>query len=72
MSVTLEMKFLNAEGRKVTISVPDPLDTLTDAEVKTAMENILAKNVFTSSGGDLAAIDSARIVDRQITELAVV
>nr|WP_204614931.1 DUF2922 domain-containing protein [Desulforadius tongensis] len=65
------MRFINASGKRVTISVPEPKEGLTAGEVKTAMESIIAKNVFTSQGGDLVAVDSARIVNREVTELSV-
>jgi hypothetical protein len=67
----LEMIFNNSGGSKKTISVYDPKDTLTDAEVQQAMTDLLAKNVFTSGNGDFISINSARIVTRDITELNV-
>lgn len=67
----LEMIFNNAGGTRSTISVYDPRADLTDAEVNTAMNNILAKNVFSSNNGDLVSINSARIVSRDVTELNV-
>jgi len=65
----LEMRFRNAAGRTATISVPDPRADLTAAEVETAMNTIIAKNVFNTSGGDLVAIAGARIVERTTTDL---
>jgi len=35
------------------------------------MQTILARNVFTTSGGDLTGIAGARIVAREVTELEV-
>ncbi len=67
----LELRFLNEAGGKVTIRVNDPKEGLTAEEVKTAMETIIDKNVFSSRGGDLAAIDSARIISRETVELAI-
>ncbi len=67
----LEMIFNNAGGSKKTISIYDPNDTLTDTEVQQAMADLLTKNVFTSSNGDLTSINSARIVTRDVTELNV-
>lgn len=65
----LEMIFTNAAGRRVTLSVLDPRSDLTPAEVQQTMELILARNIFTSSGGDLVAIAGARVVERETTEL---
>ncbi len=63
------MRFRNASGSAVTIRVPDPKAGLTAAEVEAAMNTIIARNIFASSGGDLVAIDSARIVERTATTL---
>jgi hypothetical protein len=66
----LEMAFRNAGGNRVTISVLNPKEGLTPAEVKAVMENILAANIFTSNGGDLTEIIEARIITRTVQELA--
>ncbi|GFN21950.1 DUF2922 domain-containing protein [Thermanaeromonas sp. C210] len=39
------------------------------ADVMASMELVIARNIFTSSGGDLVAVAGARIVTREITEL---
>lgn len=69
LSARLEMRFTNAEGRRTTISVENVRDDIAPADVQTAMDAILARNVFTSSGGDITAIDSARVVSTEITEI---
>lgn len=66
---TLELRFGTATGRFVTLRVPDPKEGLTPAEVQSAMDLIIAKNVFTSPSGDFIAVDSARIVERTTTSL---
>ena len=71
MAVTLQMVFVNAAGDKVTLSLPDAREDLAAAEVKTAMEGIISRNIFTSSGGDLTAISSARVVTRDTTDIDV-
>lgn len=71
MSKTLVMNFLNEAGKSVAIRVANVKDTVTEAEVKNAMDVIVAKNIFTSTGGDLKTKDSAEVVDKNTTELAV-
>jgi hypothetical protein len=71
MSKTLVMNFLNAQGKKTAVRVNNVKDTLTDAEVMAAMDVIIAKNIFESTGGDLKMKDSASIVDTTTTELTV-
>lgn len=71
MSKTLAMNFLNEAGKKIAIRVANVKDNVTEAEVIAAMDAIIAKNIFTSTGGDLKTKDSAEIVDKNTTELAV-
>lgn len=66
---TLQLSFTNADGRTSSISVADPKAGLTAAEVQTAMQTIISKNVFSTSGGALVAIASARLVSRDVTPL---
>lgn len=65
------MSFLNEEGRKATIRLNTVKDAVTELEVQSAMDLILAKNIFSSKGGDLKTKDSAVIVNRENTELSV-
>ena len=71
MSKTLAMNFLNESGNKIAIRVANVKDNVTEAEVIAAMDVIITKNIFTSTGGDLKTKDSAEIVDKNTTELAV-
>ncbi|MBO8138234.1 MAG: DUF2922 domain-containing protein [Desulfotomaculum sp.] len=71
MSVKLELIFVNQAGKKVYLRLDNPLETLAEADVKNVMDTIIAKNIFTSSGGDLINVAGARIVSRDVTELDV-
>jgi len=66
---TLQLSFTNADGRTSSISVADPKAGLTAAEVQTAMQTIISKNIFSTSGGALVSIASARLVSRDVTPL---
>ncbi len=66
---TLQMSFVNAAGTRTTISLDNPKDTLTQAEVTAAMDQIIAKNIFNSAGGDLVSKYSAEIIDTTTTVL---
>ncbi|KAF1086289.1 hypothetical protein SPSYN_00006 [Sporotomaculum syntrophicum] len=66
---TLKMSFVNQAGTKTTISLDNPKDTLTQAEVTAAMDQIIAKNIFNSAGGDLVSKHSAAIIDTTTTVL---
>lgn len=71
MSKTLIMVFQNDAGKNVSISIPQVRDSITEQEVKTVMQSILAKNIFTSNGGDLVGIMAAQIINKDTTELNV-
>lgn len=65
----LELRFNNASGRAATVRVPDVKDPYTGAEASLLMDNILTKDIFTSTGGDFVAKDSARIVVTDVSDL---
>ena len=69
MSTVLEMTFKNEGQRNFTISLNDPREDITGAEVKTAMDNIVDRNIFSTTAGDIVEISAARIINKQITEL---
>lgn len=68
MAKTLVMTFINEQSQKVNISVDDPREDVTEAEIKTVMNDIVAKNIFTSKGGNLVKLDGAKIVTTSVTE----
>lgn len=70
MSKSLEMVFRNNSGKETTISLADPKDGLTKAEVDTLMQSILDKNIFSTSGGDLKESVESRIRTSESVALA--
>lgn len=71
MSKTLVMNFLNESGKKTAVRVSNVKEDITEAEVKNVMDVILAKNIFTTSGGDLKSKDSAELTDKNSSKLEV-
>ena len=63
LETKLVMTFSNTLGRKISLFVTDPREDLTEAEIKTAMELIVAKNIFEPNG----AVD-AKIVQTETKE----
>ena len=49
----LRMTFNNATGNAVTITLPQPKVSLTAVEIEAVMDQIIAKNIFLTSGGEL-------------------
>lgn len=64
----LVMIFKNELGKQVTISVKDPKDDLTEAQIKAAMDLIVEKNIFRRNDLSIAEAVEARIVNTQTTE----
>ena len=66
---TLEMVFATQGGKEATVAVKDPKDGLTLAAVQAVMATIIAKNVFSTTSGDLVAAKEAQIRQLAISEL---
>ncbi|OPX90870.1 MAG: hypothetical protein A4E53_00808 [Pelotomaculum sp. PtaB.Bin104] len=69
MAKVLRMSFKNEGGNTVSISLDAPRDNLTEAEVEAAMDLVITKNIFTSSGGNLVTKSDAKIIDTTVTDL---
>lgn len=65
----LELKFTNFDGKTVTYSLDQPVEPVDTEAVNAAMDEIIAQNAFTSTGGDIVAKKSARVVDRTVEEI---
>jgi len=70
MVKTLEMVFRNESGKEVVLSILEPKDDLTLAQVNTVMQDIINKNVFSTKTGDLVQIVEARIRSNDMAVLA--
>lgn len=69
MAKQIELKFLNQEGRISTFTLDAPIEPVDPMAVSTAMDTIVAQNVFTTSGGDLTEKKEARVVERNVVEI---
>ena len=63
----LVMTFKTTDEKKVSISVDNPREDLSEEEIKTTMELIKDKNIFAPGGSDLAALISAKVVQTDTT-----
>ena len=63
----LVMTFKTTDDKKVSLTVYNPREDLTEEEVKTAMELIKEKNIFAPGGADLASLVSAKVVETDTT-----
>ncbi|MCI1858237.1 MAG: DUF2922 domain-containing protein [Sporolactobacillus sp.] len=65
----LNLVFVNEQGKSVTLSLNDPVEPADPAAVKTAMEAIISQNLFSSTGGHLTKVKSARISENITTPI---
>ncbi|NLO90133.1 MAG: DUF2922 domain-containing protein [Clostridia bacterium] len=71
MAARLQLTFRTAGGRRRTISIDNPRSNLTDAEVQSAMDTIISKNIFETSDGNLVGVVSAQLVTTEVHEFDV-
>lgn len=65
----LRMTFNNASGKAVTISMPQPKEGLSVAEIEAVMDQIITKNIFLTSGGELISKRDVKIIDTTTEDL---
>lgn len=68
----LVMSFKNTFGRVVSISVDDPREDVTEAEIKKVMDMIVEKNIFVPNGADIVETVEAKVVVTDTTEFDLV
>lgn len=62
MAKKLVMAFKTVEGTTSTLTVDEPKDGLTEAEVRAVMDTIVVQNMFNTNSGDLVGVKSAEII----------
>ncbi|MEN6463425.1 MAG: DUF2922 domain-containing protein [Syntrophomonas sp.] len=72
MARVLEMTFSSELGKSITLRVPNAKDPLTGAEVAACMDNIIAKNIFISTGGDFTGKVKAQVVTTTSSDVSLV
>lgn len=65
----LEMNFLDSLNKVTKLSLDDPKTDLVPSEIQSAMENIIAQNIFASKGSDFVAVGGARVITTSINEI---
>ncbi len=70
--VLLEMDFQTELNKPFRMRVYDAKADLTGAQVNTAMDNIIAKDIFSVTGGNLTGKIGAQLVTKETSELSLV
>ncbi|WP_028392388.1 DUF2922 domain-containing protein [Bacillus cihuensis] len=71
MAKTLELLFLTEGGKSASLSVADPIEPVDIEKVKSAMNEVIASNVFTTASGSFISAKGARVVERNVNEYEV-
>lgn len=58
----LIMTFKTTDDKKISLSVDDPREDVTEAEIKSAMDLVVAKNIFAPNGADIISVVEAKVV----------
>ncbi len=69
MKAKLEMDFIDETNKRFRLSIDDPKEDLDVLQVETAMDTVIANNVFVSNGVDLIGYDAARIITTTVEEM---
>jgi hypothetical protein len=65
----LEMRFENEAGRIVTYTLDDPIEPVDHEAVNAAMDTVIEQDAFSSSGGNIVAKRSARVVEQIVEDI---
>lgn len=68
MEYSLTMTFMSSTNTKVSITVSDVKEDLTQAQIETLMDTLIDKNVFSTKSGDLATKYGASVTKKQVTK----
>ena len=58
----LLMTFKTTDDKKVSLSVDNPREDITESEIKDAMDLVVSKNIFAPNGADILSAVEAKVV----------
>ncbi|WP_282192821.1 DUF2922 domain-containing protein [Romboutsia ilealis] len=58
----LLMTFKTTDDKKVSLSVDNPREDITESEIKDAMDLVVSKNIFAPNGADIISAVEAKVV----------
>ena len=66
---TLSMVFKNENGSNFTLTVDNPRENITAQEIQAAMDTVITKNIFATTGGPLVSKQDIKIIDRTTNDI---
>ena len=70
MAKSLKMIFQTEAGKTATLSLAEPKDGLTKAEVQTALDEMVAKQAITVGGAPITGVKDFYVLSSERSELA--
>lgn len=70
MAKSLKMVFAVGDAKTATLSLAEPKDGLTKAEVQTALDEMVAKKAITVGGAPITGVKEFYILSSERSELA--
>ena len=67
MTKTIELHFINSEGKVGKLSVDNPKEPIDPAATKLVMDTIIAANIFAGSNLTFVSAKEARLVEHNVT-----
>ena len=64
----LVMTFKSSDDKKVSLSVDNPREDITENEIKSAMDLIVSKNIFAPNASDIVSVVEAKVIVTDTTE----
>lgn len=58
----LVMTFKTTDDKKVSLSVDNPREDITESKIKDAMDLVVSKNIFAPNGADIVSAVEAKVV----------
>ena len=70
MAKSLKMVFAVGDAKTATLSLAEPKDVLTKAEVQTALDEMVAKQAITVGGAPITGVKDFYVLSSERSELA--
>jgi Protein of unknown function (DUF2922) len=67
MAKTIELHFMNSEGKVRSLSVDNPKEPIDPVATKRVMDTIIAANIFAGSNLNFVSAKEARLVEHHVT-----
>ncbi|AFQ44226.1 DUF2922 domain-containing protein [Desulfosporosinus meridiei] len=65
----IRLTFTTVGGKNFSITLPNPRADLSKAEAEAVMDTIITKNIFITTGGELAKKRDIRVIDTSTNDL---